>query len=459
MNLRVDRSFLASLFAKKDRNRIRCSDAGGGLDLLQQGLRVAVFVLALLAAGSSHADGYELDTGDIVRVSVLGEAAYPMEVVVDDRGSISLPLLGDIRARGLTTLTLSQEIQRSFQERQLILEPYVKVEIGQYRPFFISGAVVRPGSYAYQPGITVRHALAIAGGFRPTTGGDTVPALTIADLRSERANLTIEEYRLKVRLARLRAESRLKEALLAPPDPPIELGQGLIADIVATEQAQLRARLTAFHSDVSHLEASITRMKEQAEMVATAKEEREAAMKNQLDELESVKTLRQKGLMTNSNVMALERAHNNYRVDLAQAEQQETRVQQEILNLESELRKKRQDREFQVISDIQDTQVSLAKLESQLKYVTDKLLFVFEYGEHRSFEELHDSVKISIFRRNHQGARDFVADENTEVRAGDAIEVSVVANKGFYLPGASRSGPARSADGAAREAHGRLTDH
>lgn len=407
--------------------------------------RILVLLIALFTIDAARAEGYLLDTGDVVRVSVFGEAAYPLEVVVDDRGSIALPLLGDVQARGLSTATLSQNIRSAYQQRKLILDPYVKVEIGQHRPFFISGAVAHPGSYPFQPGITVRHALALAGGFRPTTAGQAVPALQIADLRSERANLTIEEYRLKVRLARLTAEGKLKDSFTAPSDPPAELGPDLIEEIVATEQAQLKARLTAFRDDIAYLEASLKRLKKEAETVANAKDERQQTVKSQLDELESVKTLRQKGLITNSNVMALERAHSNYRLDLAQFELQQTRLQQDLLNMESELRKKHQDHATQLITDTQDTQVQLAKLASQLRYLTDKLLFVFEYGEHRTLEELQGSVKILIFRRGKTN-QEVVANENTDVSAGDVIEVSVVANKGFYSPGASRAEPAVKAE-------------
>ncbi|TIN17160.1 MAG: exopolysaccharide biosynthesis protein, partial [Mesorhizobium sp.] len=95
------------------------------------GLAVA---FVLLTADASRAEGYIFDTGDVLRISVIGEESYPLEVVVDDRGSISLPLLGDVQARGLTTVALSQAIQRAFQHQKLILEPFVKVEIGQYRP-------------------------------------------------------------------------------------------------------------------------------------------------------------------------------------------------------------------------------------------------------------------------------------------------------------------------------------
>lgn len=395
-------------------------------------------VFVLLAAGASRADGYTFDTGDILRVSVIGEESYPLEVVVDDRGSISLPMLGDIQARGLTTVALSQAIQHAFQQQKLILKPFVKVEIGQYRPFFISGTVAHPGSYPFQPGITVRHALAIAGGFRATAVGNTEPALEIADLRSIRANLAIEEYRLKVRLARLQAESQNK-SFVAPPDPPVEFGGKLIADIIASEQAQLDARLAAYRDDISYLEASLDRAKKEATMVAASREEREKTANIQLEELQSARSLREKGLVTNSNVMTAERAHTSYRAELAQTELQQQQAQQAMLNAESELRKKHQSHEMDLIAQTQDTQVELGKTQSQIRYVADKLLFIFTYGEQRTFDDLQGSVKISIFRRDQKAAHDIVADENTEVRAGDVIEVSVVANKGFYAPDSGAS--------------------
>ncbi|TIT81596.1 MAG: exopolysaccharide biosynthesis protein, partial [Mesorhizobium sp.] len=369
----------------------------------------------LLAAGASRADGYTFDTGDILRVSVIGEESYPLEVVVDDRGSISLPMLGDIQARGLTTVALSQAIQHAFQQQKLILKPFVKVEIGQYRPFFISGTVAHPGSYPFQPGITVRHALAIAGGFRATAVGNTEPALEIADLRSTRANLAIEEYRLKVRLARLQAESQNK-SFVAPPDPPVEFGGKLIADIIASEQAQLDARLAAYRDDISYLEASLDRAKKEATMVAASREEREKTANIQLEELQSARSLREKGLVTNSNVMTAERAHTSYRAELAQTELQQQQAQQAMLNAESELRKKHQSHEMDLIAQTQDTQVELGKTQSQIRYVADKLLFIFTYGEQRTFDDLQGSVKISIFRRDQKAAHDIVADENTEVR-------------------------------------------
>lgn len=441
MYRRFDLQLVSMPFARKDRRprlRRKLDLAAGSLLSIICGLFAMAFVL--LATDASRADGYTFDTGDVLRISVFGEAAYPLEVVVDDRGSISLPLLGNIQARGLTSVALSQAIQGTFQRQKLILEPFVQVEVGQYRPFFISGTVARPGSYPFQPGITVRQALTIAGGFRATMAGNTEPALQIADLRSTRSNLAIEEYRLKVRLARLQAESRQDKTFVAPPDPPVEFGGHLVADIVASEQAQLDTRLAAYRDDISYLEASIVRATKEADMVVATRKEREKTADLQLEELQSARALREKGLVTNTNVMNAERAHTSYRAELAQTEFQQVQAQQEMLNAQSELRKKRQTYEMDLIAQTQDTEVELGKIQSQIRYVADKLLFIFTYGGQRTFDDLQGSVKISIFRRDQKAAQNIIADENTEVKAGDVIEVSVVANKGFYAPDISSTG-------------------
>lgn len=175
-------------------------------------------------------------------------------------------------------------------------------------------------------------------------------------------------------------------------------------------------------------------------MIATSRNEREKTANLQLEELKSARSLREKGLITNSNVMTAERAHTSYRAELAQTELQQEQVRQAILNSESELRKKHQSYEMDLIAQTQDTQVELGKTQSQIRYVADKLLFIFSYGEQRTFDDLQGSVKISIFRREQKISHDLVADENTEVRAGDVIEVSIVANKGFYAPDNSTTG-------------------
>jgi protein involved in polysaccharide export with SLBB domain len=406
-------------------------------------LALPASLLALLLYLMAHAGlaaDYTLDSGDVLRISIFGEPAYPLETVVDDRGVITLPLLGEIGARNQTPAALSETIRKAFQDQKLLIDPFVQVEVREYRPFFISGAVTQPGSYLYKPGMTVRHALAIAGGFKALSVDNEISALKIAELRAERASLLIEEFRHRTSLARLHAESRDQESFSIPVDRPMEVAPKLLSDIIAAEQDQLTARRAAFQSELAHLQSSLARARQDAKMLATALAEREKAAKLQLQQLESQRQLQKKGLVANTLVLTAERAQNSYQVDLAEAAVSMARTEQEILNLENELRGKQSTRKLDLVAQIEQEQLELAKIQSTLRYLSDKLLFVSDYGQHRTFEELRSSVKITIYRGRAEDGETIAASETTEVRAGDVIDVSILTSQRYYDVGPASPG-------------------
>lgn len=282
------------------------SNAASGLATV-----IVALVLTMFAASPALAEDYTLDTGDALRIAVFGEPAYPIDVSVDDRGTVSLPLLGDVEARGMTTKDLAQRIRQSFQDQKLLIDPFIQVDVKEYRPFFISGAVSNPGSYPYKPGITIRHALAIAGGFKAMTIDNEAPALRIADLRAERANLLVEEFRYRTKLHRLHAESAGEKSFAVPADRPLDIAPQLLNDIVGSEVQQLEARRAAHTQDLAHLQASLERASKDAELLGTAMKERESAASYQMQQLESARKLQKQGLVTNSNLLTAERAQNS----------------------------------------------------------------------------------------------------------------------------------------------------
>src|SRR3546814_3194064 len=102
--------------------------------------------------------------GDEVRISVFGLDALTNTYVVGDAGTISLPLVDEIPARGKTTQELEALIDNNLRQRDVIKDPSVSGQVLKYRPFFILGEVQRHGQYAYVPGMSVLTADSIAGG-------------------------------------------------------------------------------------------------------------------------------------------------------------------------------------------------------------------------------------------------------------------------------------------------------
>lgn len=116
---------------------------------------------------------YHLDAGDRLRVVVYGQEGLTNTYAIGTGGSITMPLIGAVPARGRTTAGLAAEIAAKLR-KGFIREPSVAVEIEAYRPFFILGEVAAPGQYPYVPNMTVESAVAIAGGFSPRARRDQV---------------------------------------------------------------------------------------------------------------------------------------------------------------------------------------------------------------------------------------------------------------------------------------------
>jgi polysaccharide export outer membrane protein len=142
-------------------------------------------------------DRYTLDAGDRVRVTVFGQDNLSRVYNVDSGGYVSMPLVGGLRARDLTTFQLESAIASRLRAGY-VKDPKVTVEIETYRPFFILGEVKRAGQFPYVNGLTVEAAVAIAEGY------------------TERASLR------KMRLTR--RFGGVQSTVMVPPDYPVMPG-------------------------------------------------------------------------------------------------------------------------------------------------------------------------------------------------------------------------------------------
>jgi polysaccharide export outer membrane protein len=106
---------------------------------------------------------YRLGAGDQIRITVFNEPDLTGPFTVGAQGMIAYPLVGSIRAGGLTVPEFTAALQAALST--YVRNPSVAVEITNYRPFFILGEVQRPGTYPYSANLTVPNAVATAGGF------------------------------------------------------------------------------------------------------------------------------------------------------------------------------------------------------------------------------------------------------------------------------------------------------
>lgn len=128
---------------------------------------IALCVAAMMAGlcSAARAADYRLGAGDKIRVVVLADPEFSGEYEVDAAGNVSVRMLGRMSVTGITTAELEQKLAERYREGGYLRNPRLTVELVSARPFYILGEVSKPGSYPYVAGLTVAHAVAIAGGY------------------------------------------------------------------------------------------------------------------------------------------------------------------------------------------------------------------------------------------------------------------------------------------------------
>ena len=140
------------------------------------------------AAGSSAAptgepvdEGYRVQPGDILQISVWGEDELNREVLVRPDGNISYPLVGEVLARGQTVAWIDSEISRRLDPFIPAAEVSVAVRQVVGNSVFVVGKVNRPGQIVATRQLDVMQALGIAGGLTRFADGDEIKVVRRVD--------------------------------------------------------------------------------------------------------------------------------------------------------------------------------------------------------------------------------------------------------------------------------------
>lgn len=155
---------------------------------------VATVVLGVVGCAEKRGD-YEVDLTapsefflgpeDVLRVTVWKSPDLSGEVTIRPDGTISMPLIGDIPAAGLTANVLAKRIGERLTE--YVSSPIVTVQVKEVNSYFIYvlGEVVRPGKYPLKSYANVVQGISLAGGFAPFASKSKIKVLRNVNIGSE----------------------------------------------------------------------------------------------------------------------------------------------------------------------------------------------------------------------------------------------------------------------------------
>ena len=120
---------------------------------------------SLPPVSAASASEYRLQPGDELLVTIQDVAQADRSYIIDSSGTISLPLLQEVKVAGLSVREVENRIAEGFRARELLKNPIISVQPGALRPFYVIGEVNSPGEINYRQGMTVLSAISAAGGY------------------------------------------------------------------------------------------------------------------------------------------------------------------------------------------------------------------------------------------------------------------------------------------------------
>jgi exopolysaccharide production protein ExoF len=393
------------------------------------------WILAMLAPSPILAEPYRVGPQDKLRVKVIewraGKGEYQewtalnSEYTVNAAGAISLPLVGEVPADGRTTDEIAAAVSDGLVKRAgLVSRPDTAIEVVQFRPVYIIGAVERPGEYAYRPGLTVLQIVGIAGGLHRVTEAGL--------LRLERDRIVaagnLESARLELRRTiarRARLEAELQEAseIQTPPELRDEPDA---ARLLAEETSVMRARRDALRSQLAalaELKDLYAREVQSLDSKMTIQEKQIALARR---ELKNVGSLVERGLSVTSREFALERTVAELEGKMLDFQAASLRAKQEIGKAERDANDLQQERKAKLFTELQESRANLDQVAAKLKTssaLIDEATITAPRLALERWSKAAEAPVFSIVRRVSRKAVESRAEEGTIVEPGDVIRV------------------------------------
>lgn len=406
---------------------------------MARAILLAVAWLASWAGTSlpSAAEGYLLAPQDQIRLKVYEWRASRDQIfewsalndqfTVGPDGTLSLPLAGAIRAEGRTIGQLEQAIGESLKQRLgLGIRPDTTVEIVQYRPFYISGQVAKPGEYPFRPNLSVLQAVSIAGGLRTDTQNLSRIEREIISGQGEVGVLALKEISLLARKARLESELADGDHVTFPQELTRGKAEPAVAVVMDQEKEIFRSRREALNTQIRALKNLKVTLKQEVASLKGQLEFQDKQVELIRKELTSVSSLVEKGLAAAPREMSLERELAQYQSGRLAARTSLLRARQEINRTDISISEQHNSYNKEVTANLRQTQSQLDELRRQ-KQTANQLLSESRLLVPRLLARRAGGGEVeptyTIVRSTPEGEKTISATQGTPVQPGDTIKV------------------------------------
>lgn len=381
---------------------------------------------------------YRIAPGDTVEVSIGGLPDQRNRAQVQIDGTITLSGVGTVEVAGLSAAEVQSRIETLLQTRILrqrlpdgrdqafVVKPGdIMTSVVEYRPIFVSGDVLTPGQQVYRVSMTVRQAVAVAGGFsllrsRGQQPGATDPADLLRDYQSLATEYTKEYFHI----IRTNAELNGRDTFDASPPNDISLPPAVIASVVQAEVESLKTSQNDYRAELRFLEDAVKQSDAQLVTLKKQLEGEEKGVQADEEELERVMKAFGSGLLASPRVSESRRALLFSSTRRLQTSVELLRLQRQREEMLRQAERVKSLRTINLLREQKDSSVRLADLRVRMQALSQKLQPVGGTGAVPvGTSDLNPEV--TVVRKLGQRWDRIVASIDFDVEPGDVIEVAL----------------------------------
>ena len=400
---------------------------GSGTARMTMIVKLAICGVALVAgilmATSARAE-FLIGSGDTLAISVLRVPELNRRAVVDPDGNIAFPQLGVVKAAGLGLAEFRAGLTHLLASKDIVRQPDVLVELVGMRPITVNGDVSKPGEYAFHATLTVRQAVATAGGYDLLRFRATNPPLELPDARAEHQAVALDLARQLVRNALNQAELDGQPKPVLPEPDQVAVPASVLAQIVAQERREISARAQRRDGEKQAVARLVVHSDEQIAALQDQHREDENNVQQLNAEVAQIRSLLERGL---SNMVRMQDAQQT--ISLSRS-----RVSEGIASialawrgreeLTRQLGRIDEDYRLTLMQAVSDGVLQARKLRARQDASEERLLYIGALRSYLRQRAGHDAEFV-VWRWDGTRQVRVDADEGTPLQPGDAVEVAL----------------------------------
>lgn len=396
-------------------------------------LKPAVAGLALLICfgNTAVAEEYLLAKGDVLEFQVLGIPDLRQRSPIGMGGTVLLPLVGAVQAAGRTVsavrdAVVAQAPQKGYPVRgaggdvwHFVHPEAVVLQVVEYRPVYLTGDVSNPGEQPFRSGMTVRQAIAVAGGYDLVRLRIDNPILELTDLKTQYNTTRPRLAAAQIRVARLKAELEGRD------EPGLNASAGLLPEIEQVQGELLANRVDDHSKEKQAVRVSLQHTERRLDLLSRRQENEQTATEEDSIELERVRRLYEKGLASVTLLNDARRTVLLWSTRALESFAEAARMERERHDLQRNLVRIEDSRRIELLGELTAAMLDVADLNAQLQGNAEKLVYVGGLRSELARGGRQSPPEITVVRKSADAVDRISANEDTDLWPGDVVEITL----------------------------------